>query len=343
MTEQGVPHIAVDVEGGDFSPDVVLQGCREALHMASGFRLTLVGRKSNLSLLEKFHLTLGDRLAFTEATDVISMEDHGALVVRKKPDSSIHVGLNLVKSKAADAFLSAGNSGAIMAGAAILLGRTPGVERPAIVVHLPRASGSVMLLDAGANVDCKPQHLVQFAVMGTTYANVLGKIPSPRVGLLSNGSEAHKGNELTREVHQRLQELSQSSRAGGMVYVGYVEGNHLLDGSVDVVVCDGFTGNIALKVAEGVASTTAEWLKVGVQSRWTRLFGAFLLRHLFGEFRARFDYQPYGAAPLLGIDGLVLVSHGASTAVAIRNGILTAKRGVEEGFIASQRDAGQIP
>jgi glycerol-3-phosphate acyltransferase PlsX len=255
------------------------------------------------------------------------MEDHAATGIRKKKDSSIHVGLRLVKTGQADAFISAGNSGAVMAGALLILGRLADVERPAIIVKLPTAEGFVVMLDAGANVDCKPSHLAQFAQMGHVYAEVIEGIAKPRIALLSNGSETHKGNELTRGSHELLKKNHQLN------YLGYVEGYDLFRGTTDVVVCDGFVGNVTLKLAEGLAETAFRWFRKQIRRDVLGLVGVVLLKRVLQNFKKKFDYQPYGAAPLLGIDGMVLISHGASTEIAIRNGILTARRGVEQSFV----------
>jgi glycerol-3-phosphate acyltransferase PlsX len=325
--------IAIDAMGGDFAPEVNLEGALRALRDVSDLRLTLVGNRSQLiQELKKRKSGESDRLTLVHSEDVISMDDHGASVIRKKPNSSIHVGLQLVKDGKADAFLSAGNSGAVMAGALLLLGRLANVERPAILIKLPTAEGYIIILDAGANVDCRPSHLVQFAKMGEVYAKVIESIDSPRIALLSNGSEAHKGNELTRETNRVLSERRE------MNYIGYVEGYDLFRGKADVVVCDGFVGNVTLKLAEGLADTAFHWFRKAIRRDIVGLVGVVLMRKILKDFRAKFDYQPYGAAPLLGINGMVLISHGSSTDVAIHNGILAAKRGVEQKFTEKIRD-----
>ncbi len=213
-----------------------------------------------------------------------------------------------------------------MAGALLILGRLADVERPAIVIRLPTAEGFVIILDAGANVDCKSSHLVQFAEMGHIYAKVIEGISRPKVALISNGSETHKGNELTRETHETL------SKMKDLNYRGYVEGFDLFRGTTDVAVCDGFVGNVVLKVAEGLADTAFDWFRKELRKDILGMLGVALMRRVLKGFKSKFDYQPYGAAPLLGIQGMVLISHGSSTEVAIRNGILTAKRGVEQKF-----------
>lgn len=319
--------------GGDFAPEVNLKGALSALRQDPSLNLTLVG---DADLLEKELLKLGVRpgpqLSLAHSEEVISMEDHAASAIRKKKKSSIHVGLKLVEANKAHAFISAGNSGAVMAGALLILGRLADVERPAILVKLPTAEGYVIVLDIGANVDCKPQHLVQFAEMGHVYAEVIEGISKPRIGLLSNGSESHKGNELTRETHSLLKARR------NLNYVGYVEGYDVFRGTADVVTCDGFVGNVILKCAEGLAESCAQWFRKQIRKDVKSLLGMAFLKKTFQNFRDKFDYQPYGAAPLLGINGMVLISHGSSTETAIHHGILTAKRGVEQDFTRKMGD-----
>lgn len=321
------PRIVVDAMGGDFAPDVNIRGALDSLKEAPDLTLLLVGDETTIrASLKKNHAQESSRLFVVHAPETITMEDHAASAIRKKKNSSIHVGLGLVKDGKADAFISAGNSGAVMAAALFVLGRIAEVERPAIVVKLPHATGFTILLDAGANVDCRPSHLVQFAVMGQIYAEVIERNMKARIGLLSNGSESHKGNELTRETHALL------TASGLPNYIGYIEGYDIFEGTVDVIVTDGFVGNVCLKLAEGLAETAGQWFKTEIKKDWLGIVGVTLLKGVLKRFKQKFDYQPYGAAPLLGINGMVLISHGGSTDVAIRNGILTAKRGVEQRF-----------
>lgn len=321
-------NIAVDAMGGDFAPDVNVQGALLALGEAEGFAITLVGdRTTLLRELKKRGAKEGTRLVVVHAEERITMDDHAAQAVRKKKNSSIHVGLRLLKDGFVHGFVSAGNSGAVMACSLAILGRLADVERPAIVVKLPTADGFIILLDAGANVDCKAAHLAQFAEMGHVYAEVIEGIPTPRIGLLSNASESHKGNEITRETHQLLGERA------NLRYIGYVEGFDLFSGRTDVAVCDGFVGNVILKTMEGLADALFHWFRKEIQRDVLGMTGALLMRRVLRRFKGKFDYQPYGAAPLLGINGMVMISHGGSTELAIRNGILTARRGIDQGFV----------
>lgn len=327
MTLERDIRIVVDGMGGDHAPTVNVRGAMAALEKDPELTVVLTGnRKVLLDELERAGTCESSRLSVVHADEEILMEDHAASAIRKKKSSSIHVGLRLVKSGEADAFISAGNSGAVMAAALLILGRHPSVERPAILIRLPTADGYVIILDAGANVDCRSVHLVQFAEMGSIYARVIEGISNPRVGLLANGSESHKGNELTRETHDILR------RRPSLNYIGYIEGFDLFQGTTDVAVCDGFVGNIVLKATEGLAGTTMKWFRAQVKRDILGLAGMFLLQNVLKAFKGKFDYQPYGAAPLLGIRGMVLISHGSSSEVAITNGILSAKRGVVQNF-----------
>jgi glycerol-3-phosphate acyltransferase PlsX len=255
------------------------------------------------------------------------MNESPSAALRKKKHSSIRVGLELVKRGEADAFISAGNTGAVMATAMVTLGSLPGVERPAIALIVPTLRGQSILLDAGANADCKPRHLLQFAIMGDIYARqVMGK-KSPTVGLLSIGEEESKGNELTREAFKELEEER------SLNFTGNVEGREVFSGAADVIVCDGFTGNIALKISESAAEFFTVLLKEELEKGLVGKLGALLTRGAFRRFKKRVDYTEYGGAPLLGVGGMCIISHGRSTAKAIKNAIRVAAECVENGVI----------
>jgi phosphate acyltransferase len=332
---QGI-RIAVDAMGGDYAPDVNIKGAIGALEASPNLHILLTGPEDTIRKGLKKHkamtsASISDRLGILHADEVISMDDHAGSVMRKKKGSSIHVGLQAVKDGKADAFISAGNSGAVMTVALLILGRIPGVERPAIVIKFPTAGDYIVLLDGGANVDCKPSHLFQFAVMGRIYAQVIEGKKHPRIGLLSNGSEEHKGNDLTRETHALLKEAKVPD------YIGYVEGFDFFRGTSDVIVCDGFVGNVSLKLAEGLADTAFQWFRKEIRQDVRSLLGLLLMKNVLKKFKSKFDYEPYGAAPLMGIDGMVLISHGSSSDIAIQNGILTASRGVEQQLVEKTR------
>jgi glycerol-3-phosphate acyltransferase PlsX len=257
-------------------------------------------------------------VAVVHAPEAVTMDEAPAAALRRKRHSSIRVGLDLVKQGAADAFVSAGNTGAVMATALVVLGPLPGVERPAIAIVFPTKTGRALLLDAGANVDCKPRHLHQFGIMGQVYAERVLGIRSPRVGLLSIGEEERKGNELTREAFRELEDDRR------IHFIGNVEGKEVFNGQVDVVVCDGFTGNVALKISEGVADVVFSLLQEALSANvWARL-GALLARQSLRRFARRLDYAEYGGAPLFGVNGVCVIAHGRSNARAITNAVRVA-------------------
>jgi len=248
------------------------------------------------------------------ASEVVGMHDSAADAVRKKRDSSIRVAFDLVKKGEADAVVSAGNSGATMACGMFVLKRLAGIERPAIAQAFPTLRGDTLVLDVGGNVDCKPAHLVQFAIMGEVYARLVMGIAQPRIGLLSNGEEESKGNDLTRETSALLKKTS-------LDYTGYIEGRDIFDGVVDVVVCDGFVGNVVLKLSEGLVEAVGKMLKDELKGSFLSKLGYLLAKRAFASFKKKVDYAEYGGAPLLGINGVGMICHGGSSPKAIKNAI----------------------
>jgi len=325
--------IALDAMGGDYGPEPTLIGGLQALRLNAHLSLAVVGDEGQLNeLLRKKRLRsllkeVKPRLKLVHAEEIITMDDSASTAVRKKTKSSIHLGLQLVKNGEAQAFLSFGNSGAVMAASMVVLGKLPEIERPAILVKVPTHSGSFFLLDAGANVDCKPQQLVRFAEMGKIYLEKIEHIKSPKIGLLSNGSEVTKGNELTRATHELL------LKKGFPHYCGYVEGYDVFSHEVDLVVCDGFVGNVTLKVVEGFANMVVLWFRKAIKKDIKSLVGLVLMRKLIEKFKARFHYQSHGAAPLLGSRGIVFIGHGKSTEKAVCNGILAAFSAVQQDLL----------
>lgn len=310
--------------GSDKSPEPELRGAIAACRQFP-VRIHLVGPEDRIAPALKEHLR-GERLPIevVHASEWISMDDKAALAVRRKPDSSMRVGLKLVREGKARGFVTAGNTGAAMATAKMVLGTLEGVDRPALATILPTATGSpCVLLDAGANVDSDSRNLVQFALMGQIYArNVLG-IAKPRVGLLSIGEEDSKGNALTRETLPLLRALSTDVLYH---FIGNVEGRDLFNGSCDVAVCDGFVGNVALKTTEGIARLVSESLKQALKATITSKVGALLSRKAFKNFKRRLDYSEYGGAPLLGVRGACIIGHGSSNELAILNAIRVASQ-----------------
>jgi glycerol-3-phosphate acyltransferase PlsX len=313
--------IAIDAMGGDFGPEPIVKGTVEALKEKK-FQAILVGKKSEiLSLLPKGYK---DKILIVEADDVISMSD-AATDALKRQDSSIYKAVELVRNGQADGVVSAGHSGATMTLATLRLGRLKNVLRPALVTLMPTKSGKrSILMDAGANVDCKAEHLFQFGIMGYYYAKDMLKITDPRVGLLANGEEDSKGNEVTKETFKLL--------ADQQGFVGNVEGNNIFDGSCDVIVCDGFIGNLVLKASEGVASTISFFIKEYIRKSPIAITGALLMRKVFHLLKKEIDYAEIGGAPLVGIKGCAIVSHGKSNQKAIKNAIFQAIRYVDTGI-----------
>ena len=312
--------IAIDAMGGDFGPEPIVKGCIKALKKKH-FIPILVGKKSEiLSLLPKRYR---DKILIVESDDVISMSDAATDAVKRK-DSTIYKAIELVKKGEADGVVSAGHSGATMTLATLRLGRLKGVSRPALVTLMPTKSDKrSVLLDVGANVDSKPEHLAQFAVMGGCYAEDLLKIKSPSIGLLANGEEDSKGNEVTKAAYKILQ--------GYPGFKGNVEGSDIFNGSCDVITCDGFIGNLVLKSAEGVASTISQLIKDYIRKSPVAITGALLMRKVFKLLKKEIDYAEVGGAPLIGIKGCAIVSHGKSNARAIENAIYQAIAYIDTG------------
>lgn len=314
--------IAVDAAGGDHGLEVVLPGALAGARRF-GAALLLAGAEPDITAALARHDTAGLDIEIAHAPDVITMDDSPAQAVRRKPRSAIAVALDAVRQGRADGLVSAGNSGAVMAGALLKLGRVRGVDRPAIAGYIPSTKGQTLVLDMGAVTDPRPAHLVQFAQMGTIYTERAFGVQKPTVGLLSNGEEPSKGNALVQETFPLLQS------APGITFYGNVEGNDITRGVVDVVVTDGFTGNVALKVAEGAAALINATIRKRLAAGLLRKALAGLLYPAFQEVRRDLDYAEQGGAPLLGIDGVVIISHGRSNALAMENAIGVAKRSVD--------------
>jgi glycerol-3-phosphate acyltransferase PlsX len=309
--------------GGDAGPSVVVPGALAAV--ASGppdLDLVLVGREDEIRSHLSGRETPSIRVA--HASEVIGMSEPPAAAFRKKKDSSIAVGTRLVRDGEADGFVSAGNTGAVVASSLVNMGRLHLVSRPAIATLWPSKRGGAVVLDVGANYECVPKNLVQFAVMGAVYARHHLKIPQPRVGLLNIGEERSKGNDLVKSSYELLEQ------APGINFVGNVEGRDVFDGAADVVVCDGFVGNVILKFSESIFSFLSHMVRDEIRKGVVAKAGALLMRGAFTNVRAQLDYAEYGGAPLLGVRGATIISHGKSSERAIKNAILAATRAVSE-------------
>lgn len=308
--------IAVDAMGGDYAPHATVEGAFLAAKLFN-IPVILVGREDEVKKEIAKHSYEGLPINIIHSSEVIEMEESPSIAIRKKKDSSIAVCFSLVKEGKAAAVVSAGNSGAVMAFAMLTLKNLEGVDRPAIAVPIPTLKGSCLLIDAGANVDCKPYHLLQFAVMGAVFAKAIQGKDDAVIGLLSNGEEESKGNELTRDTHLLLKQLP-------LNYAGYVEGRDIFTGKVDVILCDGFVGNVMLKSLEGLAETVIGTLKEEISRDFFSKIGLFLSKRALKRLKQRFDYTEYGGAPLLGVNGVCIICHGISNSKAICNAIKIA-------------------
>jgi glycerol-3-phosphate acyltransferase PlsX len=304
--------------GGDLAPKAAVEGAVAAAR-DFGIEIVLVGLKEIVESELATHDTAGLSIRIEHAPEVVAMDDSPLESVLTKPHSSIHLGMEMVKRADVHGFVSAGNSGAMMAAAMAILGNLPHVDRPAIVSLIPATDGLTLLIDAGANTDVKPIHLAQFAVMGSVYARRVRNIARPRVGILSNGEEASKGTEVTRGAAAMLTQM-----AAHINYIGYDEGRDINRGKADVVVTDGFTGNVALKTMEGFSTFLLGHLREMFTSSWRGRAAYLLIRKALGEMRAHLDPHEYGGAPLLGVNGVAIIAHGSSNARAIRNAIRAA-------------------
>jgi len=324
--------IVLDAMGTDNAPGVDVEGGVRAAR-AFGQEIVLVGPEDVIQAELRRHDVAGLPISVTHASQVIEMREHPGQAVRAKPDSSMVVGMGWLREAKADAFVSAGNSGGVLAAALASpgrVGRIRGVQRPALSTVLPTLRGISLLLDIGANTDCKPEWLVQFALMGSIYAQRVLKIDRPRVALLANGEEDTKGNAAVQAAHEALREMT-------LNFVGNVEAKDLLQGAADVVVSDGFVGNVALKTAEGVASMLFTLLRSELKARPLSALGGMLAKPSFRAVAKKLDYREYGGAPLLGVNGVVIIAHGRSDSLAIQNAVRVAIGAVESGLVETIR------
>lgn len=319
--------IALDAMGGDNAPQVTVEGATWAAR-EYGVEVALVGQKGLLEAELEKHDVSGLKLPIVHASEVIGMEDEPAIAAKAKQDSSMVVGMNLLKGGEADGFFSAGNSGGVMAAALFRLGRVPGIKRPALTALYPTGKGFCVVLDIGANTDCKPEWLLQFGVMGSAYAQTSLGIKEPRVGIVSNGEEEGKGSVLVKEAYGLL-------KGSRLNFIGNVEGKDIPAGLADVVVTDGLTGNVIIKLSEGVSKFLTTVIQGEIKSGAVTAVGGMLARPAFQRAKKILDYAETGGAPLLGVNGVVLVGHGRSNAKAIKNGIGAAQRAADGGMLAA--------
>ena len=310
--------LVLDAMGGDHAPSINIGGALDALRLYPKLKhLFLVGDKAVLQdECARHGLELREsRVSIVHAPEVIGMSEPGAKTVRRKKLSSINVGMDLVHDGHADAFVSAGNTGAVVAAATLKLRTLKGVDRAGIATAIPNEHGLCSILDAGANPEAKPEHLVAYAVMGTAFARHVLGVKNPRVGLMSNGEEDEKGTAFTKETFKLLQQTS------GIHFIGNVEGHDLFETELDVVLCDGFTGNVMLKTVESTAKAVSKWLKAEITASPLRMLGALIAKGAFTALKEKSSYETYGGSPLLGVNGVVIIAHGSSSALAVRNAI----------------------
>lgn len=321
--------IVLDAMGGDYAPVETVKGAVSALDELSQLEVILVGDKTKIeNELTKYKYDKS-RIEIVHADEIIDMNEKmsPAMAVRKKKNSSMNIALQLVKENKGKACVSAGNTGALMSASLLKLGRVNGVLRPAITTIFPTKKGKMVVMDVGANADCKAEYIEQFAVMGTLYAQMVLKEDNPKVGLLNIGEEEGKGNELTNESYELLRNNKNIN------FIGNIEPNDMFCGKVDVVVTDGFTGNIVLKTGEGIAKFIFDIIKESIKDNFISKIGAYLMKPVFKSLKKRMDYSEYGGALFLGLEGISIKSHGGSDAKAIKNGIKTAHYFAENDFI----------
>jgi glycerol-3-phosphate acyltransferase PlsX len=322
--------IVVDAMGSDRHPQPDVEGSVQAAR-EYGVEIVLVGNRDVVEPELAKHNLSGINVSLVHASQIIEMKEHPAAAVKSKKDASMVVAMQMLKRGEVDAFVSAGNSGGVLASALFYLGRIQGVKRPALSSVFPTRKGPCFLLDLGANTDCKPEYLLQFAIMGSVYAERVLGIANPRVAIVSNGEEEGKGNMLVQETYPLL-------KASGLNFIGNAEGKDIPAGFADVIVTDGFTGNVIVKLTEGVAGFLLDIIKEEIKSRPLATVGALLAKGAFDQVKKRLDYREYGGGPLLGVDGIVIVAHGRSDSLAIKNAIRVAKQAVERGMLHAIRN-----
>ncbi len=309
-------HVAVDAMGGDNAPEEIVKGAADAVRDRPDIKVTLTGREEAVKrCLEKFDYPKG-RIAVRNATEVIEMAEPPVVAIRKKKDSSIVVGMNMVKHGEADAFVSAGSTGAVLAGGQLIVGRIRGIERPALAPLLPTTNGVSLLIDCGANVDARPSHLVQFAQMGSIYMEHVVGVKSPRAAIVNIGAEEEKGNALVKETFPMLKECP------GINFTGSIEARDIPCGAADVIICEAFVGNVILKLYEGLSAELIRVIKSGMMSTLRSKIGAALALPALKKVLKGFDATKYGGAPLLGCNGLVVKTHGNAKALEVKNSII---------------------
>jgi glycerol-3-phosphate acyltransferase PlsX len=313
--------IVIDAMGADDAPGVEVEGAIQAIQEFD-YDLILVGDQAKIEAELAKHNFKSDKLVIVHASEVIEMHEPAAISVRRKRQSSIVVGMDLLKKGKADAFVSAGNTGAVVCAATLSLRMLPGIERPGIAINIPVLTGTALIMDVGANIDPKPMHMLQYGIMADAYCKYLLGKEKPTVGLLNVGEEESKGTEFIKEAHTLLSESK-------LNFIGNIEGRDIYSGKTDIILCDGFVGNVILKVSESVVDTIVQLLKREIKSSFIASLGALLSSSAFNELKKKMDYSEYGGAPLLGVDGRCIICHGSSSAKAIKNAVKYAGKSIQ--------------
>ncbi len=321
--------IVVDAMGGDFAPKAVIKGVVDAVKEFD-VTVVLVGIKEDIIVELSQYQYPKEKIEIVHASEVVDMHDHATVSIRKKRDSSIAVGIRLLKEPQYDAFISAGNTGAVVAASAFNLGMLEGVERPAIGLVIPTLKNFSFLIDVGANTEAKPEHLLQSALMASSYAQEVLDLPKPSVGLLNIGAEETKGSGFEKEAYKMMEARLPN-------FIGNVEANEVYTGKADCIICDGFVGNIVLKISEGLMESAGALLKREIVKSPIAILGAMLMKASLKEFKKLVDYSEYGGAPLLGVNGLVMISHGRSSPKAIKNAIRATMREIEHNVMDAMK------
>lgn len=314
--------IALDAMGGDHAPAAVVEGAILAAREDKDIRIVLVGIQDKIERELRKYRPLPEGISVVNASEIIEMHEPAANSVRKKRDSSIVRGVELMKESGVNAFVSAGNTGAVVCAATLTLGLLPGIERPGITIVIPTLKGVALMMDVGANIDPKPNHLLQYAIMASDYSHYVLNILNPSVGLLNIGEEESKGTEFMKETHKLLSERI-------LNFMGNIEGKDIFGGNCDCVICDGFVGNVVLKVSESLVETVIEFLRREIKKNLLAKFGVVFMKTAFAGLKKQIDYAEYGGAPLLGVNGVVIICHGRSNPKAIKNAVKAAKKEVE--------------
>src|SRR3989338_8551286 len=315
--------IAVDGMGGDYAPQLVVEGAVQAAHLFGDLEIIITGREDAIKRELYRHKVPGGKISIRHASEVIEMSDSPVQGIKKKKDSSLAVAIQLLKQKEVDGVVTAGNTGAAVVASTLNLGLLPGIKRPGIAIAIPTLHGITVAIDVGANIDPSPEHLLQYAFMADTYARYLLKKKKPSIGLLNIGEEASKGTETLQEAYKLL-------RDSGLNFIGNIEGRDFFTGKCDVIVCDGFAGNVVLKMTESILEMMITLITKEIQKDWLARLGALLCKPAFESIRKETNYEEAGGAPLMGVDGVVIISHGISSAKAIRNAIRVARESILE-------------